>query len=314
MVALLPFASRRVVVRDCPARLRARRLPRARSLAALRCASFCWFAAMTTLSVGCRHRAESTKKNSAPALGTAEAQRALPPLQAAGRVISMSVRSQPDAELLVPIGTTIPRPLFAVLMPTTVGLRQRCQSLGRAIAKDAFVLCLTTRIDEQSRAPVGAEDGFVASALRAALRVTKRKFGRYVASKDLALVGVDDGADAVAPIVRRSPEVFARIALLDGGFRHWTAVDSARFVNAGGQAIVARCETRICRGDAKRVIATVHALGTAARLEPVGMSDDAIAGAGALPPQESHQLLRWLLDAGAPRSANPPKAAPIPNR
>jgi len=253
----------------------------------------------TTACDGCRRRAAPNQKANAAA--SAEAQRVLilPPLQAPDRATTLAVRGQVDAELLVPVGITQAKPVLAILLPDPSGLRQKCEALGQGIRQGAFVLCQAVPEVTSTTAVNGGDFEPTASALRAALHSIKRKFGRYVATTDLALVGVGSGSEKVAPIVRQVPDYFQRVALLDGGFRQWTSVDSARFIAAGGKAMLARCLQDACRSEAMRVVATIKASGIATRieLELTPSADTASAVA-----------LAWLMDvvpSPAGRAVNP---------
>lgn len=251
-------------------------------------------AVTTTACESCRRRAAPTQKSDAAASATVTLQRPLPPLQAPDRVVSLAVRGQADALLLIPIGAIDARPLVAVLLGSESGLRQECETLGQAIRQETFVLCQTTRLEPRLAATAAGESELVASALKAALHAAKRKFGQYLASNDLTLVGVGDAAEAVAPIVRQVPDFFHRVALIDAGFRQWTSVDSVRFIGAGGKALLARCTREACRVEAMRVVATAKASGIATRLDPEG---NTVGASGA--PLDLGLALSWLVRAGA---------------
>jgi hypothetical protein len=279
-------------------------------------------------SIGCRRRSAPTPKGNASASASAERNRPLPPLQARERIVTLAQRGMPNAELLLPVGATTTRPLVAILLPTAEGLRQRCEALGRSISADAFVLCQSAEQKNKLEGPrqvtgpgkeaasaqsaASAQPAVsgqvdiesISSSLQAALRMAMHSYGRYVSSKELALVGVDEGAAAVAPIVREAPDFFRRVALLGGGFQFWSSVDSVRFVRAGAKALLARCTREQCRGEAMRVVATVRALGTATRLVPE-VSLGGVAGGGADPADEPHLLLRWLLVADSAAEGRP---------
>jgi hypothetical protein len=270
----------------------------------------CLLVATTSMSISCRRHGAPTRKGNALATASAGPSRPLPPLEARERVVTLALRGLPDAELMLPIGATTPRPLAAILVPTATGLRQQCEVLGRSIAADAFVLCQSTEPKQkfaglapgvasgQAASPRQADGDSIASALKAALHSATRRYGRYVSSKELAIVGVNEGASAVASIVRQEPDFFRRVALLDGGFQSWTSVDSVRFVRAGGKALLTRCTREQCRGEAMRVIATARALGIATRLDP-DVGSTSAAGSFGAPADEPQLLLRWLLLAGS---------------
>lgn len=260
----------------------------------------------TTACDSCRRRGAPTQTDKtrvdAAASASAVVAPVLPPLQAPDKAMTLAVRGHADVELLVPLGATTARPLVAVLFPAMRELRQPCESFGQLVRGEAFVLCQMPHASAARATPAGVETDLSASALRAALHTVKRKFGHYVDSKDLALAGVGEGAEAVAPIVRQVPDFFHRVALFDAGFRQWSSVDSVRFVGAGGRALLARCTEELCRSEAMRVVATVRAAGIATRLEP----ED-----GAAPEADPAHALAWLIHA-EPRSFGPARGPEAP--
>ena len=145
-----------------------------------------------------------------------------------------------------------------------------------------------------THAPEAARQDRVESALLKLVDATLSRYPGYVATKQLALVGVGSSANFVAAIVRRSPEHFTRVGLIDGGFEAWSNVDSARFVQAGGMALLAVNSDEPRRPQAMRVTATVKALGARVRLEPpVGAAEGTAPKSSASTP--THELLSWLM-------------------
>lgn len=263
-----------------------------------------WYAAVTSGCDSCRGRADPNPSSPAASRATEGTSPALSPLQASDAVTPIAVAGQPDAQLLVPLGVTTPQPLVALLFASVKGLAQACEANAKDIRTSAFVLCQPTVSAQQSLVSADAASDLVASALRANLRVVKARFNRYVSSGSMSLGGIGDAADTVAPIVRRNPEFFPRVALFDGGFREWTAVDSARFARAGGKAFCARCSTDSCQSEASRVVATLKALGVSTRLalETASAPSTIVAGKSSADPlrasdhgAEPSELLGWLL-------------------
>lgn len=252
-----------------------------------------------TTCVGCR-RCDATNQNKTNldvvvSSSASPLPRALEPLRAANRLEPMTVPGRPDAALLVPLGVASAEPIVVVLLSSPVGVGEQCEQLGQSIASSAFVLCQSIQLDGPSSTPVAWNE--IEAALRAAVRNVRDKYGAYVQPKELAMVGVGEAAaESAVPIVRSAPESFTRVALLDGGFKAWSNVDSARFAAAGARAFLARCLRPSCRADAKRVVVTLKSAGTATRLE----LEPSLGGvAGAFEPTPSTQeLIRWLLTAG----------------
>ena len=241
--------------------------------------------------------------------GAAAPEHPLPPLTATDDTLRLVVQGQADSELLVPLGVRSAQPVVVAILPSG-DVKQACLTLGQAIRKRAFVLCLTTDNERLPVTAAAAELNGITAALKLGLRTVKRKFGRYVQSEELTIVGLGDAAELVVPIVRQAPEVFRRVALIQGGFGLWSAVDSAQFVSAGGKAILTVCGEPSCRSEAMRVAATAKAAGAASRLEPeiepaTDAKTDRRAGASAGAPGSARHrgldtaaaCIEWLLDA-----------------
>lgn len=260
---------------------------------------FCVLLVAATTCVGCR-RCDATNQNKTNQTGAVssnavEVPRALEPLRAANRVEPITVPGRPDATLLVPLGVTTAKPIVVVLLPGSGGIGEQCEQLGQSIAANAFVFCQSIRLEGQSSTPFPWND--IEAALRASVRNVRDKYGAYVQSKELTMVGVgESAAESAVPIVRSAPEFFTRVALLDGGFKVWSNVDSARFAAAGAKAFLARCMQPSCRADAKRVVVTLKNAGTATRLD-LDPSLEGVAGS-VQPPPPTHELIRWLLTTG----------------
>lgn len=289
-----------------------------RSSRPLRLVLFGLFVATTSFGVSCRRRDATNQKKeptaslaiasapitTAPAIASARLgaeANALEPLRAEAPVESVTTTGDSNATLLVPIGITAARPLLAILMPFSATPRADCELLGTTVRTNHFVLCHPVDSSSMTNAPDEARQNRVESALLKLVDATLSKYPGYVASKQLALVGIGTAAPIVPAIVRRSPEHFTRVGLIEGGFGTWTNVDSAHFVQAGGKALLVVNSDESRRPQAMRVIATVKALGARVRLEPpfrtkdgeaTAAKDSTTTGSTATPTPE---LLSWLM-------------------
>lgn len=319
------------VARCCPKRCSLDHMPR--TCRASRFVLLGLFVATTALSVSCRCRdATNQKKHNTPASGIVTGSDvasapvasapviasapiitsarpntesgALTPLRAAAPVESvMTTVGDSNTTLLVPIGITVARPLLAILMPLTATPRADCESLGTTVRTNHFVLCYPVEPSPASASDTSRQNRVEAGLLKR-VDATLSKYPNYIAPKQLALVGVGLEASSVAPIVRRSPEHFTRVGLLDGGFEAWTNVDSARFVQAGGKALLAVNSDERRRPQAMRVTATIKALGVRVRLEPQVLARESEAAtvngsatkdSATKDSVPTHELLNWLM-------------------
>jgi hypothetical protein len=188
-----------------------------------------------------------------------------------------------DSTLLVPIAAKPTRPLLVVLLSAGIDAQAECASLAATIRMTHFVLCQSSVSSATDAADVSATDR-AESRLMRAVDATLSRYPGQVAPRQLALVGVGTAADAVVAIVRRSPEHFTRVGLIEGGFEAWSSVDSARFAQAGGKAFLV-VSSDAAHSEATRVTATVKALGVRARYESAARASKASLA----------ELLHWLM-------------------
>jgi hypothetical protein len=201
----------------------------------------------------------------------------------------------------LPLGTTQPASIIAVLGLDNETRAAQCTAWHQLSKKRFFVLC--PRNPNQNLERQGQFEWYDRE-LRLGLRAAKRKFGGYVMSKTVTLIGLPNAAEAVVVLARRAPEFFPRIALFRAGFSSWTAVDSARFAKLESAKALLVCDSANCRTDASRVYATLHAVGAGVELissqveadvEP-NRSVEGIAG--------YREGVDWLLDP-RPRAVPP---------
>ena len=214
-----------------------------------------WAGAVT---LGCKRQAPTPSDEPAPTSSVG-----LQPLQSRSAVIVLSSSEASTIELRIPIGISQPAAVVSVLGMDKPLLTTRCADWHERTAKRAFVLCCTG--PEQNLEASGQIDWYERE-LRVALRATKRKFGGYVSAQTVTLVGLAPAAEAVVALVRKTPALFSRIALVNGGFGSWSAVDSARFAQIQGSRALLVCDSKDCELQASRVTATLRASGAAVRL------------------------------------------------
>jgi hypothetical protein len=186
---------------------------------------------------------------------------ALRPLQAASESLELDVGREARTRVHVPIGATTPSAVVVVLGSEGGSVEVECARWHELTGKRHFTLCQRRVDDDQKRTPKVLE-----GPLKAALRNLKRRFGDYVTSEGLTLVGVRSGADEAVALTRASEGFFTRIALVDGGFSSWSAVDSASFARNARARAVLLCSTAGCELDAVRTTASLRASGAETRL------------------------------------------------
>jgi hypothetical protein len=187
----------------------------------------------------------------------------LQPLQGNNEELSLALEGASSAELRLPLGTTQPASIIAVLGLDNETRKTKCSEWHRVSKKRFFVLC--PRNPNQNLERQGQFEWYDRE-LRLGLRAAKRKLGDYVNPKTVTLIGLPNAADAVVVLARRAPEFFPRIALVRRGFSSWTAVDSARFAKLEEAKALLVCDHASCSTDASRVYATLYAVGAGVKL------------------------------------------------
>ncbi|MGC4066273.1 MAG: hypothetical protein QM784_16870 [Polyangiaceae bacterium] len=186
---------------------------------------------------------------------------ALRPLQAASESLELDVGRAARTRVHVPIGAVAPTATVVVLGGEGEGLEHECERWHELTFKRFFTLCQRRIAEDDGRNPKAAE-----AELRAALRNLKRRFGEYVTAEGLVLIGVRSGAEDTAAMTRASEGFFTRVALIDGGFESWSAVDSASFARKANARALLICSSERCQLDATRVTASLRASGADTRL------------------------------------------------
>ncbi len=77
----------------------------------------------------------------------------------------------------------------------------------------------------------------LADEIREALLALRKRFGRYVARKEVVLAGFDDGASRAVPIALQNPAVFPVLWLVSGGLSQWATALSTNYVERGGKLL-----------------------------------------------------------------------------
>jgi hypothetical protein len=209
-------------------------------------------------------------------------------------VLSSSEAS--TVELRIPIGISQPASVIAVLGMDKESFATRCADWHARTRKQAFLVCFSG--PAQNLEATGQIDWYERE-LRVALRATKRKFGGYVAAQTVTLVGLAPAAEAVVALARKTPSLFSRIALVNGGFSSWSAVDSARFAQVQGSRALLVCESKDCELQASRVTATLRASGAAVRLLTVPTVESSDAGITLNYPADYNASVTWLFSVDA---------------
>ncbi len=257
----------------------------------MRSARIAWvaFAACLLLAgAGCRratpfrHLMKSRRSVHAPPL--------LAPLPASARIEKLELAKHSAAYVFIPEGARRPRPIVVALHGDE-SADAACTAWSTITNHDYFVLCPTLQTNSAGEGCNSVE--CVADELRDALIAMRQRFGRYVAPKEVMLVGRASGASRAVPIALQNPAVFSRVWLIDGGLREWSSAVSAAFAQRGGKFLGVACDGPRCDLDAPRV-------GTSARMAGLSTSFVKFASSGPSWAPEAVEAIRRSWQSAKP--------------
>jgi hypothetical protein len=164
----------------------------------------------------------------------------------------------------VPVGARFARPVVVALHGQTETPQASCQVWQTITAQSYFVLCPSLRRrsvgNDRSSEPC-LDWECAASELKEALLALRKRFGAYVAPKQVMLAGLGRGASLAVPIAQQNPSVFPIVWLIDGGFTSWSSSLSASYVERGGKLLGLACTGPECQGEVVRIVASANAVG-----------------------------------------------------
>lgn len=196
---------------------------------------------------------------------SARGPRVLPPLASSDRIDELELSHFETASVFAPTGTRIARPIVLAIHAQDETPRAACDTWSSITNHDYFVLCPALG---PSRGANGAQSSCtsvecLADELREGLVGMRHRFGRYIAPKEVMLVGRATGAARVVPIALQNPTVFSVVWLVDGGLREWSSTVSVAYAKRGGKFLGIVCGGASCEREAQRV-------GTSARMAGLG--------------------------------------------
>ena len=171
-----------------------------------------------------------------------------------------------SSSVVVPVGTRRARPVIIAIHGQSDSPEVDCNAWSTIANNSYFVLCPSLRSkatgpDKPAQACTQWE--CTVAELKEALVALRKRFGPYVASKQVALAGFDGGASLVVPIAQQDPSVFSVVWLIDGGMQAWSTALSTSFVDRGGKLLGVVCTNPSCQSDLTRIVASARATGLA---------------------------------------------------
>jgi predicted esterase len=102
--------------------------------------------------------------------------------------------------------------------------------------------------------------------IEAAIDAMKARFGNYVDVERPVVTGFSLGAFEIGELAVSSPERFARVAQLEGGYALWTGARIRTFAQGGGLRVLFGCGSPWCLAPAKDAAARLNKAGLEARV------------------------------------------------
>ncbi len=81
----------------------------------------------------------------------------------------------------------------------------------------------------------------------------------------MTLTGYGPGATLALSVAKQEPSFFARLALVNGGTKGWTATTAAVFAHGRGRRVLFVCGLESCRADAERAALFARHAGSAGK-------------------------------------------------
>lgn len=233
--------------------------------------------ALLASTSGCKCSARSETPSAASASAAAPAQppkKPLPALEAESWLIELPVEGFAPASVSVPLGATRALPIVIALHGAGDRPEWQCGTWRGIADNRAFVVC--PRGIPHPSFPASAPRytwGAVAATereLRGALRALKARFGEYVAPGSVVLTGFSLGASHAVNILREEPSFFARVVLVEGGAREFSATLGAVFAKNGGKRVMFVCTQPACKPGAQIAVRLTERGGAQAELVDAG--------------------------------------------
>ncbi|MCA9594458.1 MAG: hypothetical protein KC776_14135 [Myxococcales bacterium] len=179
----------------------------------------------------------------------------LAPLAESSWLVPLDVPGFRPASVAVPLGAVTPRPIVIALHGSADRAEWQCGAWRSIVGPHPFVLCPAgvERRDLPGRSGWGTQER-TAAELRKALTALKKKYGAHVAGGPVVLAGYGPGASRAIAIAKQEPSFFARLVLVNGGTRDWTAGNAAVFAHGKGKRVLFVCGMDACRHDVDRAV------------------------------------------------------------
>jgi pimeloyl-ACP methyl ester carboxylesterase len=235
----------------------------------------------------------------------------LPPLEGEP-LADLDVAGFQPAVVSLPVGTRGPRPVLVATHGNFDRPEWQCE-IWREIVRDAgFVLCPRgVRRDDTLHYPKAEiryhyrSNARLEQEIVAGLAALRRRFPGRVDPGPAVYTGFSQGAIMGVPIVKRAPQSYPRVVLLEGGAGGLDGATVKVLAKGGVKRVLFACGQPGCARTAKRVAKQLEAAGIGARVLYAGNVGHSYAE---LVSRQVRAELGWLVEGdGRWRVAAPPR-------
>jgi dienelactone hydrolase len=177
----------------------------------------------------------------------------------------------PDAVVAEPWEAKGPRPVVVVLHGLGDRPETHCEAWRTITGSGSFVLCPRGEVDAERSMPGRVRytlpGGPVLRAhIDAALAALSNRYGDRADTSRPLLVGFSLGATEAALLAQGDPEVFPRVAVVEGGLDVWVDPTIGPFVARGGRRVLFGCGSSWCTPPARAAAARIDGASAGSRV------------------------------------------------
>lgn len=189
-------------------------------------------------------------------------------------IVDLPLVGSPSPMVSLPLGASGPRPVVVATHGNYDGPQWACPHWRSVLGDDVFVLCPrgeprldqpTPRSTEETHYTYSTDRALEAE-IDAGLAALHARYGRFVDAGPVLYLGFSRGSFLGVPIAARSPGLYKRLVLIEGGQDPWTADAVKRFADGGGERVLFVCGQEPCATDAREKTRLLTSFGVKARV------------------------------------------------
>jgi len=190
----------------------------------------------------------------------------LPPLESAGKVVSLPVTGFGEAVVSVPGGALTRKPVMLAIHGNYDSPDFQC-GMWRAMVRDrGFILCPRGVPRRDSPGPDDIRftyEGKFAAELDAAIAALQERYGAWLDPGPMTYIGFSLGAILARGYVTRAKSRFDRLILIEGGASAWDAKASSK---AGMKRVLWGCGQSTCVDAGRTAAASFERAGVPSKV------------------------------------------------